>query len=85
MGGKSVYYRMNARLTKRPCSIPRGFEKGPNEGFCSFPKRGVAIFGCSHKKDNSILGSILGTPYLGKVLNVARCGVQSFGVQGFGV
>ena len=35
--------------------------------FGGFPKLGVPFLGTPHNKDYSILGSILGSPYIGKL------------------
>ena len=37
-----------------------------------FPKLGGTLFGGPHNKDYSILGSILGSPYFGKLPNHAE-------------
>ena len=50
----------------RPLEVPRvGHRNG------GFPKLGV-LFGRYHNKDYSILGSILGSPYVGKLPNHMR-------------
>ena len=36
-------------------------------GYGGFPKLGVPFLGDPHNKDYSILGSILGSPYFGKL------------------
>ena len=41
--------------------------KGVHLRIWGFPKIGVTIFGCPYKKDYSILGSILGFLYFGKL------------------
>ena len=50
--------------------VPPDSQKEPLARFGGFPKLGVP-FGGPHNKDYSILGSILGSPYLGKLPNLA--------------
>ena len=53
----------------------------PGKKYGGFLKLGVSYWGGPHNKDYSILGSILGSPYLGKLPN----GLESKGTLGFRV
>ena len=49
-----------------PCEVAF-LEIPPNE---NFPKLGGTLFGGPHNEDHSISGSVLGSPYFGKLSNV---------------
>ena len=50
----------------RSCTMKPAIPETLNRGF---PKLGVPFLGGPHNKDYSILGSILGSPYFGKLPN----------------
>ena len=64
--GVSEHHRRNSPKVLEAKGLPAILSKGPYMGV--YQNYGY-LFGGSHNKDYSILGSILGSPYFGKLLH----------------